>query len=699
MRRNILLALLVFAVSLPLAADEGLWLFNAPPKAKLKSRYNFTLTDAWLDHVRESSVRFNNGGSGSFVSADGLAFTNNHVASDCLSKVSTPEHDYIKTGYLAKSQAEELKCPDLELNALVGIEDVTAKVLGAGKTGASAAEAATAQRATMSGLESDCAKSTGLRCDVVTLYGGGAYHLYKYKKYTDVRIVFTPEYAVASFGGDPDNFEYPRHALDVAFFRVYENDKPVHLKDYLKWSTTGVKEGDLVFLSGNPGSTARMNTMSQLEFLRDVSYPVMIQWREESIKSLHDFASKSAENDRITQSRIHGLENAYKALKGYQAALLDQKLMDEKRADEKKMRASMVAADPSIDSAFTSLDKAMQVQREIYMPYILVERSQAFDSELAGIARTLVRVTAEKQKPNGERMREYRESGLPSLEQSLFSPAPIYDSVEELTLAASLNHLRDKLGADNAIVKRALGGKSPEDAAKQYISGTKLKDVAFRKSLYNEGWSAVKASDDPLISLMRDIDDEARALRKKYDDEVDAVVRRESGRLAQARFKTAGDSLYPDATFTLRLSFGAVKGCLEDGRGSVAKKGEQNPPYTVLGGAFRREAKMGAKPPFQLPESWKANKAKINLKTPMDFVSTADSIGGSSGSPVVNRAGEIVGINFDRNVQGLGRNFYFSEIGMRQIAVDVRGILEAAKSVYGATRLANELTSGALPAK
>jgi len=694
--RRITLFALILALALPLAADEGLWLFNTPPTAKVKARYGFDLTSDWLNHVRESSVRFNNGGSGSFVSADGLAFTNNHVASDCLSKVSTPEHDYIKTGYAARSQAEEAKCPDLELNALVGIEDVTAKVLGAGSKGMSTAEAGGAQRAAMSALEAECAKSTGLRCDVVTLYSGGEYHMYKYKRYTDVRLVFTPEYDAASFGGDPDNFEFPRYGLDVTFFRVYENDKPVHLKDYLKWSTTGVKDGDLVFLSGNPGSTSRLNTVSQLEFLRDVLYPMALKSREESIKSLKAFAAKSPENDRIAQSRIHGLENGYKALRGYHQALLDQKLMDAKREEEKKLRAQFVAADPAIETAWTSIEKAMKVQKEIFVPYSLIERNQGFDSELAGFARTLVRASAEKQKPNGDRMREYRESALPSVEQSLFSPAPVYDSLEILTLSNSLSRMRELLGADDPTVKRALSGKTPEGAALQYISSTKLKDVAFRRSLYEGGWKAVNTSDDPLIALMRDIDSEGRTLRKRYDDEVDAVVRREAGRIAQARFKTAGRDLYPDATFTLRLSYGTVQGYIEDGRGSVEPKGAKIPPYTTLGGAFDRAVKMGGKPPYQLPATWIAAKSKLNLKTPLNLVSTADSIGGSSGSPVINRAGEIVGINFDRNMQGLGRNFYYSEIGMRQVAVDVRGILEAIRNVYGNTRLATELTSGSL---
>ena len=695
MRRFIAVLLLSLA-GLPVAADEGLWLFNAAPVEKIKARYGHTVTGEWLDHVRESSLRFNNGGSGSFVSRDGLAFTNHHVAADCVSKVGSEGRDLIKTGFHARSRAEEIKCPDLELNVLVGIEDVTDKVLGAARPGMSTAEAGAAQRTVMTALEGECAKS-GLRCDVVTLYSGGAYHLYKYRRYMDVRLVFAPEFAIASFGGDPDNFEFPRYGLDVAFFRVYENDRPVQLQHFLRWSTKGVQEGDLVFMSGNPGSTSRLATMAELDFMREVQYPWLLKTREQAIKLMKDFAAKSAENTRISQSRIYSLENAQKSQRGYYAALLDSKLMASKVADEKELRTKLLKADPTLASAWEKIEQATRAHREIYVAHMLIERMMAFDSDLAGYARTLVRATAEREKLNLQRMREYRDSNMPSVEQRLFSTAPVHDALEVLTLTESLGRLPGYFGADSPIAKRVLGGKPEEDVAKALVSGTRLKDPSFRKQLYDGGWAAVSKSDDPMIALMRDVDDEARALRKRYDDEVDAVIRHEAGRIALARFKQGGKDLYPDATFTLRLSYGAVKGYTEDGRGSVVPKGTRIPPYTTIGGAFEREAAKGGKPPYELPPTWKAAKSKLNLKTPMNFVSTADSIGGSSGSPVVNKAGELVGINFDRNMQGLGRNFYFSEEGMRHIAVDSRGILEALRRVYGATALADELEKGSRP--
>jgi hypothetical protein len=684
----------ILAVVLLLCAtglgDEGLWLFNAVPKDKIKARYGFEVTDAWLDHLRESSVRFNNGGSGSFVGPNGLAFTNHHIAIDCLSHLSTPQHDYVATGFLAKSQAEEAKCPALELNVLMGIEDVTKKIEGAVKPSMSTADAGAAQRAQMSTLEAECAKG-GLRCDIVVLYSGGLYHLYKYKKYTDVRLVFAPEYAIAQFGGDSDNFEYPRHTLDTAFFRVYENDKPVVLKQWLHWTTAGVKADELVFMSGHPGSTARLNTLAQLDFLRETTYPLQLKWREDTIKALHKFAGESSENARITEERIFGAENSQKAQKGYYAALLDKDLMAQKTDSEKRLRSSLVKNDASLDSAWTNIAKAMEAQKQIYLAYALLERMQGFDSELVAYARTIVRATAEKQKPNNERIREYRDSALSSLEQQLLSTAPIYGSLEKLTLTLGFERLRDDLG-DASVIKRVLGDRTPADAAAYYIDNTKLKDVAFRKSLYEGGWETVSKSDDPLIALLRDLDSQARTVRKRYDDEVDAVVRREGGRIAEGRFKVEGLSFYPDATFTLRLSYGSIGGYTEDGRGSVVPKGTKVSYFSTMAGAFDREEKKGARAPYALPESWHKAKSKLTLTTPLDFVSTADSIGGNSGSPIVNKKGELVGINFDRNMQGLGRNFYYSEVGMRQIAVDARGIVEALRTVYGANELANELT-------
>jgi hypothetical protein len=674
-----------FIFSTLATADEGMWLYNAPPKDKIKAKYGFEVTQAWLDHLRLSSVRFNNGGSGSFVSADGLTFTNHHVGAGCVQQLSTEGHDYIKTGFYAKTQAEEAKCPNLELNQLVGIEDVTDKVNAGVKPEMSAADANQAQRAAMSQIEKDCTTATGLRCDVVTFYSGQVYNLYKYKKYTDVRLVFAPEFGIAFFGGDPDNFTYPRYDLDITFFRVYENDKPAHLDHYLQWSQTGVKEGDLIFVSGHPGNTGRMLTMAQLEFLRDVQYPMSLKLFQRRIALLKEFSKQSEENARIANEDIFGLQNSQKAITGYQSGLLDKAIMDAKAADETKLRASF-KANPKNAGAVDPWDEiaqAIKVQQSIYPNLTYLERQRGFNSHLAQTARVLVRVAAEKPKPNQERMREFRDSNLPSFEQQLFSTEPIYKNLEIALFADSLSEMQDALGKDNPDVQKVLQGKTPAEAAKDFITNTKLEDVAVRKQLYEGGQAAVDASTDPLIVMMRAIDPAARAARKQWEDKVDAVVRRDGTVVAKARFAQSGFAQPPDATFTLRLSYGAVKGYQESGKAI--------PFATNLGGAYEHAAEHDSKPPYNLPESWMKAKPSLDLKTPFNFVATPDIIGGNSGSPTVNKKGEVVGIIFDGNIESLPWNFAFSDVQGRSVSVDSRGIQEALRKIYGATALADEL--------
>ncbi|HTS09242.1 MAG TPA: S46 family peptidase [Candidatus Eisenbacteria bacterium] len=678
-------ALLVcaFALSNLAIADEGMWLYNEAPKDKIKAKYGFELTQAWLDHVRLSSVRFNNGGSGSFVSADGLTFTNHHVGAGCVQQLSTEGHDYIKTGFYAKTQAEEAKCPALELNELIGIEDVTDKINAGVKAGMSAAEIGKAQRAAMSQVEKDCTTATGLRCDVVTFYSGQVYNLYKYKKYTDVRLVFAPEFGIAFFGGDPDNFEYPRYDLDITFFRVYENDKPAHLDHYLKWSPTGVSDNDLIFVSGHPGSTSRLLTMSQLEFLRDVQYPSVLKFLSERIALLQDFSKQSEEDARIAQEDIFGLQNSLKAITGYNAGLLDKSIMQSKAGDEAKLKANFKENPKNAGSdPWEEIAQAMKLERSIYNNVTYLERMRGFP-RLAQIARVLVRSGVEKSKPNDQRMREFRDSGLPSLEQQLFSEAPIYKNLETLDMTASLNEMQNALGKDNPDVQKLLQGKTPADAAKEFIGNTKLEDVAVRKQLYEGGEAAIDASADPLIVAMRAIDPDARDARREFEDKIDSVVRRDGTEIATARFAQSGFSQPPDATFTLRLSYGVVKGYQESGKAI--------PFDTNMGGAFEHAAAHGSKPPYNLPESWIASKSKLDLKTPLNFVSTADIIGGNSGSPTVNKKGEVVGIIFDGNIQSLSWNFAYNDTQARAVSVDSRGIQEALRKIYGATALADEL--------
>jgi hypothetical protein len=676
---------LSFLFSTVASADEGMWLYNEAPKDKIKAKYGFELTQQWLDHVRLSSVRFNNGGSGSFVSADGLTFTNHHVGAGCVQQLSSEGHDYIKTGFYAKTQAEEAKCPNLELNELVGIEDVTDKVNAGVKPEMSAADVGQAQRAAMSQIEKDCSTSTGLRCDVVTFYSGQVYNLYKYKKYTDVRLVFAPEFDVAFFGGDPDNFTYPRYDLDITFFRVYEDGHPAHLDNYLRWSRAGVKNDELIFVSGHPGSTSRQQTLAQLEFTRDVAYPSVLTLLKRRITLLQDFSKQSEENARIAKEDLFGLQNGQKAVTGYQAGLMDKSIMDAKAADEEKLRASYKADAKNAGTAdpWDQIAQAEKLQRDIYFQLSYLERLRGFASGLPQIARLLVRAAEEKPKPNGDRLREFRDSGLPSLEQQLFSPAPVYKSLDTVLLADSLAEMQAALGKDNPDVQKVLNGKTPADAAKDMIAGTKLDEVAVRKQLYEGGQAAIEASSDPLIVAMRAIEPDALAVRKQFDDKIDSVVRLNGTLIAKARFAQSGFSQPPDATFTLRLSYGAVKGYKENGK--------DIPYFTIMGGAYEHAAEHNNEPPYKLPESWMNAKSKLDLKTPLNFVSTADIIGGNSGSPTINKQGEVVGIIFDGNIESLSANFAYSEVQSRAVSVDSRGIQEALRKIYGASALADEL--------
>jgi len=552
----------------------------------------------------------------------------------------------------------------------------------------SVAEAGKAQRAAMSQVEKECTTSTGLRCDVITFYSGQVYQLYKYKKYTDVRLVFAPEFDIAFFGGDPDNFNYPRYDLDVTFFRVYENGKPAHLEHYLQWSRTGVKDDELIFVSGNPGSTGRLLTMAQLEFLRDVQYPASLKFYKRRLSLLQNFSQESAENARIAERDIFGVQNSQKATLGYQSGLLDKKIMNDKGEDEARLRA-LFKADPQNTRAADPWDgiaQAMKVQQSIFPSLTYLERMRGFGGHLAQIARMLVRATAEKEKPNSERMREYRDSALSSLEQQLFSAEPIYKSLETVVLADSLSEMQNALEKDNSVVQQILQGKTPGKAAKDLIGNTKLDDVAVRRQLYDGGKAAIDASTDPLIVAMRAIDPSVRAIRKQFEDEVESSVRRYGTLIAKTRFAQTGFNQPPDATFTLRLSYGAVKGYEENGKRILFE--------TNLAGAYQHSAEHNDHPPYKLPESWIKAKSQLDLKTPLNFVSTADIIGGNSGSPTVNKNGEVVGIIFDGNIQSLPWNFEYSDVQARAVSVDGRAIQESLRKIYGVSALADELLRG-----
>ncbi len=695
MKRSFLFAfLLLFLVLTTTTAlgDEGMWLFNAFPKAKVKADYGFEPNQAWLDHVQLASVRFNNGGSGSFVSSDGLVFTNHHVGAKCVQELSKSGKDYLKTGFYATSQVEEAKCPNLELNVLQSMEDVTAKVNASLLPNMTTAEQSKAQRAAMAAIEKDCSAKTGLRCDIVTLYSGGAYHLYRYKQYNDVRLVFAPEFQMAFFGGDEDNFTYPRYDLDITFFRVYESNKPAVVKDYLHWSKTGVSDGDLIFVSGNPGSTGRWLTEAQRAFLQDTEYPFRIETYRQRIADLKAFSTKSAENARIAREPIFGLENSYKGITGYNVGLLNKDQMGRQSAEEQKLRAA-VLADPKkkaeVGDPWAAIVTAMQTQRKLWLPYTYLEKRGGLRNDLGSFARDLVRLGAEKPKPNADRLREYRDSALSSLEQEMFTTAPVYKALEIRLLTSYLQLAKERLTGENVVLAhKLLAGKTPEKRAEELVAGTKLDDVKVRRKLYEGGQAAIDASTDSMIVFMREMDSDARRYRKLYDDEVDAVEKSEGAKIARLKFEQGGLNVPPDATFTLRLSYGVVKGYQENGKNI--------PPFTTMAGAFDYSAKTKERPANVLPVSWNSTQKTLNLKTPLNFVSTADIIGGNSGSPVVDKNAEVVGIVFDGNIQSLPWRFYFEDVQARAVSVDARGIQEALRAIYNAKPLAEELMNGSI---
>ena len=675
--KSILAATVVLLAANLSLADEGMWLFNALPLEHLKKTYDFEPTEKWTEHLMKSCVRFNVGGSASFVSSNGLVLTNHHVGSDTLHKLSSEENDIYTNGFYARTLEEELKAPDLELNQLINIKDVTAEVNAAVEAGMTAGDAAKARSAAIAKVEKSAMDANGLRSDVVTLYGGGRYHLYQYKKYTDVRLVWSPEAASAFFGGDADNFEYPRYCLDACIFRVYENDQPAKVEHFLKWSASGAAEEELVFVAGNPGRTSRIFTYDAMKFQRDHRVPYVLDFLRRREILLQQFSLNGPEAARRAKDNLFGIQNARKAYLGELAALQDPAVMSAKLASEQALLAQ-IKADPKLQEFASAWKTIAEVQKR---KQERLGKGLRLSTGLFNTAQTLVQMAAEDLKPSAERLAQFRDSARASLEQQLFSKAPVYKDLELALMADSISRSLELLGADSQLCQTLLAGKSPVERAAELMK-TRLDEVEFRKELASGGSQAIESCNDPMIRLAIALDGHFRA-EQKETEEIDEIEKQAYAQIAEALFATQGTSTYPDATFSLRLAFGPVR--------SYEEKGKKIPAWTTVDGAFDHEDAHRGQKDFSLPQRWHERRGKLPGSTPFNFVCTADIIGGNSGSPVVNKDLELVGLIFDGNIQSLSADYLYTDRQGRATSVHSSVIRDALKYVYDAETLANQL--------
>jgi hypothetical protein len=666
------------AASLPLAAlhaDEGMWTFDAFPAAKMKAAYGWAPDQVWLDKVRGAAVRLTGGCSASFVSASGLILTNHHCVASCIEDNSTAANNILAGGFTAGTRERELKCAGQQAEVVTAISDVTPQVKQA--IGDASGDAAVKARTGAIGAieKAACPDLATTRCQVVTLYGGGQYKLYRYRKYSDVRLVWAPEAQAAQFGGDPDNFNFPRYSMDASFLRAYENGQPVASPQHLQWSPRAPVDGEATFVVGNPGSTARLSTQEQLSFQRELALPITLSTSSELRGRLIAAMESDPAKAREGRETLGSIENSLKVTIGRVNALNDPAFTARLAAAEADLKRRS-AGNAAIGDPWRDVSSAMRAYRTFY----IADRFSLPQGDLFGYAISLVRIASERGKPASERLPGYSDSALPLVQKRLLDERPIYPWLDELRMSWSLSKSREYLGADDPQTKLLLGKESPEALAKRLVSGTRLADPTMRKALLDGGAAAIAASTDPMIVYARSIDANDRALQKRFDEQVDAPLTATGARLADARFAAYGDSVYPDATFTLRISYGKVQGWTERGR--------QVPTRTTIGGTFDRAT--GAEP-FDLPAAFAANRAKIDMSTTYDFVTTNDIIGGNSGSPVIDRQGRVIGAAFDGNIHSLGGNYGYDGTLNRTVVVSVASVDEALRNIYPAPALLAEL--------
>ncbi len=680
--RGILL-LLACCGALSAAADEGMWTFDNFPASAVKRLYGTDVSPAWLDHVRLSTIRLSNC-TASFVSPDGLMLTNHHCVETCLAELSSKDKSFVELGFAAPVRNEEQRCPEQIADVLVGTENVSDAVARA-IAGLSAMSANDARKRILTTLEQACeqtslkSKSGKLRCQAVSLYQGGQYFIYKYKRYDDVRLVFAPEADIAAFGGDPDNFQFPRWSLDFSLLRAYEHGRPAVTPNHLQIDFAGPSAGQPVFVAGHPGSTARLQTRAQLEFDRDLPLPMTLMRASELRGRLIQFGMTNPADDRIIEAPLNSLQNAIKVRRKELDALNDDALLDAKSEAESQLRerAKLEGPDP-----WREIEAAKARERLLYVQYAFLEGAAGFNSGLFRAARLLVRAAAERGKDNADRLREFTDAALPSVQREVYARVPVYPELEVLTLSFSLERLREWLGPDDPVTRRLLSKESPRELATRLIAETKLDNSEVRKQLWLGGQAAVNASLDPMIALARSVDVDARAVRKRYEDEVEAPIAAAAERIAAARFKAYGTDVYPDATFTLRLSYGTVQGWVENG---VAIE-----PFTYLDRAYQRAT--GASP-FKIPASWMDAKSRLDMRTPFCISTSSDIVGGNSGSPLIDADGRIVGLMFDGNIHSIAGHYWFDATDNRAIALHPAIIREALDKVYGAKVLLKELNA------